>query len=132
MQLQNSPGNAVLSWDDFHDERTARIKNMLANQTFTDVTLLCNDPGTQDQVAITAHRVILAAASEFFNRVLQRDQDRGAVLYLRGASKENVIGMLNFIYSGECSIASLLWRRPRHLRLLSGVSPIALFSRRAP
>ena len=105
MQLQNSPGNAVLSWDDFHDERTARIKNMLANQTFTDVTLLCNDTGTQDQVAITAHRVILAAASEFFNRVLQRDQDRGAVLYLRGASKENVIGMLNFIYSGECSIA---------------------------
>ena len=103
--MQNSLGNAVLSWDDFHEERTARIKNMLANQTFTDVTLLCNDSGSQDQVAITAHRVILSAASEFFNRVLQRDQDRGAVLYLRGASKENVIGMLNFIYSGECSIA---------------------------
>ena len=103
--MHNSLGNAVLSWDDFHEERTAKIKHMLANQTFTDVTLLCNDTGGQDQVAITAHRVILSAASEFFSRVLQRDQDRGAVLYLRGASKENVIGMLNFIYSGECSIA---------------------------
>ena len=96
-------GSAVISWDDFHEERTNKIKHMLANQTFTDVTLLCNDVGN-DQVAITAHRVILSAASEFFSRVLQREQDKGAVLYLRGASKENVISLLNFIYSGECSI----------------------------
>jgi len=96
-------GNALLRWDDFHEERTNKIKHMLANQTFTDVTLLCNDDGGV-QVAITAHRVILSAASEFFSRVLGREQDKNAVLYLRGASKENVISLLNFIYSGECSI----------------------------
>ena len=96
-------GSALLSWDDFQQERTVRTKQMLASQTFTDVTLLCGGPGAEE-VAITAHRVILAAASEFFGRVLGREQDRGAVLFLRGAAKENVISLLNFIYSGECSV----------------------------
>ena len=99
----SNAGTAVVTWEDFNNERTNKIKQMLANQTFTDVTLLCNDV-EGGQVAITAHRVILSAASEFFSKVLQRDQDRAATLYLRGASKESVISLLNFIYSGECTV----------------------------
>ena len=71
---------------------------MLDSGEFLDVTLVADD----DQVK--AHKVILSAASPFFQQLLLRNPHNHPLLYLRGTSKSDIQSLLDFIYSGETSV----------------------------
>ena len=88
----------AVSWTNHESDRTLSVKNMLENNTFVDVTLVCDD----DQ--LEAHKVLLSAASPFFNQILQRNPHSHPLIYLRGSLKKDVSAILDFIYSGETKV----------------------------
>jgi hypothetical protein len=67
---------------------------------FSDVSFLCSD-GRQ----LGAHRVVLASSSPFFWDMLQSIQHPHPVVYLRGVTFEDMVSVLDFIYSGKVSLA---------------------------
>ena len=55
-----------IQWNDFQDNIKSVFGNLRENNDFTDVTLACED-GQQ----VEAHKVILAASSPFFQKLLE-------------------------------------------------------------
>ena len=55
-----------LQWNDFQDNVKTAFGNLRDTSDFVDVTLAC-----EDGQRIEAHKVILAASSPFFQRVLK-------------------------------------------------------------
>ena len=88
----------VLNWGLHKQSRTSAVKSLWENEDFLDVTIACDD----DQ--INAHKVILSAASPFFQTILKRNPHSHPLLYLRGTKKKDIKSLLDFIYSGETCV----------------------------
>ena len=67
----------ILSWALHAKARTAKLKSLWESSDFLDVTIACDD----DQIG--AHKVILSAASPFFETILKRNPHKHPLLYLR-------------------------------------------------
>ncbi len=52
-----------------------------------------------------AHKVILAACSPFFKRVLSANPHQNPLIYLKGVDHDNLMAVLNFMYHGEVNVA---------------------------
>jgi len=59
--------NCVIRWDLHEENRLSALKSLWENEDFLDVTIACDD----DQ--IDAHKVVLSAASPFFQNILKRN-----------------------------------------------------------
>ena len=94
----SNDGTFVLKWDLHEETRTSTLKSLWKNEDFLDVTIACDD----DQ--IDAHKVILSAASPFFESILKRNPHNHPLLYLRGTNKKDMQSLLTFIYSGETQV----------------------------
>ena len=51
-----------------------------------------------------AHKVILAASSPFFEKILQRNKHPRPLIYLRGFKSEDFVSILDFLYFGEANV----------------------------
>ena len=58
-----------LQWNNFQENVNVAFRNLRGDETFTDVTLTCED-GQQ----VEAHKVILAGSSPFFKKLLERNK----------------------------------------------------------
>ena len=56
-----------LRWNDFEANISKAFHDLKEEQDFTDVTLVCSDS------QVEAHKVILAASSPFFKRILKKN-----------------------------------------------------------
>ena len=65
----NMSEKLCLQWNDFQDNIKSAFGNLREDNDFTDVTLACED-GQQ----VEAHKVILAASSPFFQKLLGRNK----------------------------------------------------------
>ena len=74
-----------LRWDQHEENRTSTLRSLWKNEDFLDVTIACDD----DQ--IDAHKVILSAASPFFQNILKRNPQSHPLLYLRGTRKNDIL-----------------------------------------
>ena len=88
-----------LEWNDFKENVKSAFGRLRDDKEFTDVTLACGD-GQQMQ----ALEVILAASSPFFERILQRNKNPNALIYLRGFQWQDLLAILDFIYFGEANV----------------------------
>ena len=68
-----------LQWNDFRENVDSAFKSLRNDKKFTDVTLACED-GQQ----IEAHKIILAASSPFFEKILHKSKHPHPLIYLRG------------------------------------------------
>ena len=68
-----------LQWNDFQDNIKIAFGNLREDKDFADVTLACED-GQQ----VEAHKVILAASSPFFQKLLRRNKHPQPLIYMRG------------------------------------------------
>ena len=68
-----------LKCDDFQNSISSSLGQMRKDGDFADVTLTCD--GDQK---IEAHKVILAASSGFFRKVLKGNMHPHPLLYMRG------------------------------------------------
>ena len=65
----NMSEKLCLQWNDFQENIKSAFVNLKKDNDFTDVTLACGD-GEQ----VEAHKVILAASSPFFQKLLGRNK----------------------------------------------------------
>ena len=71
----------TLSWDEFNQKCPKVFKELWLDTDFSDVTL-----ATEDNGQLSAHKVILAACSPLFKRLLQKNPNDHPLLYLMGYS----------------------------------------------
>ena len=75
---------------------------MRDDSEFFDVTLCC-DNGTD---LVQAHKVILAACSPLFRKILAHQKNQqNPLLYLKGIRLKELQAVLNFMYHGEVNVA---------------------------
>ena len=88
-----------LQWNDFKVNVNSAFGRLRDDKEFTDVTLACED-GHQ----MEAHKIILAASSPFFDKVLQRNKHPHPLIYLRDFKSEDLMAILDFLYLGEANV----------------------------
>merc|ERR1712200_240068 len=88
-----------LQWNDFKENVNSAFGNLRNEKEFADVTLACED-GKQ----IEAHKVILAASSPFFEKILQKSKHPHPLIYLKGFQSNDFASILDFLYFGEANI----------------------------
>jgi len=89
-----------LNWAEFTSYTSKTFKDLLHNQDFADVTLVCDD-----DEAIKAHKVILSACSPFFNRILKKNNEHNhPLIYLSDVNLNELKAVINFMYLGQTNV----------------------------
>ena len=88
-----------LQWNDFQDNVRNYFGHLRNNTDFVDVTLACED-GQQIEV----HKVILAASSPFFQRILKRHKHSHPLIYMKGVKSDDLKAIVDFLYFGEAKV----------------------------
>ena len=95
-----------LRWNDFGTNIMGSMQQLREDEDFLDVSLVTSDSGSK---VLEAHRVVLAACSNFFKQILRR-QSRSyppnPFIFLRGISFEDLAAVLEFMYHGEVKVSS--------------------------
>ena len=86
-----------IKWDDFQKNVSSSFREI--REDFCDVTLTC-----EANMKITAHKVILAASSNFFREILTENQHPHPLLYMRGIKGVHLKSVIDFIYHGEVNV----------------------------
>ena len=89
----------TLSWDDFNQKCPKVFKELWLDTDLSDVTL-----ATEDNDQLAAHKVILAASSPFFKRLLEKNQNPHPLLFLMGVKTVQLRQLLSYIYLGKCDL----------------------------
>lgn len=95
--------NFDVVWSSYSDHVTSMLKDIIASNEFTDVTLVCTD-----KVKLQAHKIVLSAGSHFFNNILNDAGEFKPIVYLKGIHSSEMKNLLEFIYTGETSFAQHL------------------------
>ena len=88
-----------LQWNDFQENVKSAFRNLREDKDFADVTLACED-GQQ----VEAHKVILAASSPFFQKLLGRNKHPHPLIYMRGMKSVDMLAIIDFLYCGEANV----------------------------
>ena len=88
-----------LQWNDFQENIKSAFGSLREDNDFTDVTLACED-GQQ----VEAHKMILAASSPFFQKLLGRNKHPHPLIYMRGMKSEYLLAIVDFLYCGEANV----------------------------
>ena len=75
--MANDCENLHISYDEFHENIGSSLLALQKDSFLVDVTLACQDG------KISAHKVILAASSLFFQSVLKEVINRELIIYLK-------------------------------------------------
>ena len=95
--------NFYLRWNDFQSNISSSFRELREDSEFFDVTLCCNN-GTD---IIQAHKVVLAACSPFFRKILNHQKSQqNPLLYMKGICLSDLQAILNFIYHGEVNVST--------------------------
>ena len=91
-----------LRWNSFESNISSSFQELREDSEFFDVTLCC-DNGID---IVQAHKVILAACSPFFRKILSHQKSQqNPLLYLKGICLEDLQAALEFMYHGEVNLA---------------------------
>ena len=89
----------VLKWDNFKLGFFSNIKTLQHDPAFSDVTLVCDNG-----LKISAHKIILAAASPLFNDLLQQSDSSKSLLYFSDVNHSQLKFLMDLMYSGEVTM----------------------------
>ena len=91
-----------LRWNSFESNISGSFQELREDSEFFDVTLCC-DNGID---IVQAHKVILAACSPFFRKILSHQKNQqNPLLYLKGICLKDLQIAIKFMYHGEVNIA---------------------------
>ena len=99
--LRKSMGSSekfCLRWNDFERNISSAFYDFKEEKDFADVTLACADG------QVESHKLILAASSPFFKRVLKKNPHSHPLIYLKGIKFSDVEAVLEFIHHGEVNV----------------------------
>ena len=86
-------------WNEFQENIHSSFEELRHDKEFVDVTLACED-GSQ----VEAHKVILAASSPFFQKLLKKNKHPHPLIVMRGIRADELVALLDFMYIGEVNI----------------------------
>ena len=58
----------------------------------------------EDGQQMEAHKIILAASSPFFRKVLERSEHPHPLIYMRGLKSNDLVAIVDFLYFGEADV----------------------------
>ena len=90
--------NFCLKWNDFQKNMTAFFKEI--RNDFCDVTLV-----SKGNKKIEAHKIILAASSNFFRDIFRQNPHPNPLLYMGGIKDNQLSAVMDFMYHGEANVA---------------------------
>lgn len=90
--------NFNVSYDEFHENIGGSLLALQKCSSFVDVSLACLDGHVQ------AHKVILAASSQFFQTILNEVTSKDLVIYLKGVKVKYLTYLIDFIYNGNVDV----------------------------
>ena len=88
-----------LKWNDFQSNVSKTFSTLRKEQDFFDITLL-----SDDGEAVSAHKVVLSASSEFFKSVLRKADHSKPMIYLNGVDYKDLNHILDYIYEGQVQL----------------------------
>ena len=88
-----------LQWDDFRENIKYAFGNFREDENFNDVTLVC-----EDGQHVEAHKVVLAASSPFFQKLLGRNKHPHPLIFMRGVKFDDLSAIVDFLYRGEANV----------------------------
>ena len=88
-----------INWNDFQSTMTGSFGNLWKEEELFDVTLV-----SDDEVHISAHKVVLAACSSFFKNTFKSVGHSHPLIFLSGMSSSNINSLLEYIYLGKIEI----------------------------
>ena len=88
-----------LSWGDFQNNLNTTVGELRHYEDFADVTLAC-----EDGEEVRAHKIILAASSQYFKTLLSKNKHAHPLIYMRGVKSVDLLSMVDFIYFGEANV----------------------------
>ena len=88
-----------LKWNDFQNNVSQSFGILRTEKEFFNVTLI-----SEDESQFEAHKLVLAACSPFFKRILKNTHSLHPILYLSGVHSTILKSILDFIYNGEASM----------------------------
>ena len=89
-----------LTWNEFEQSTSNAFKDLLDQQDFVDVTLVC-----EDSKEIKCHKVVLSACSPVFKSILLRNPHQHPLLYLSGVQHIELKSLVSFMYLGQTEVA---------------------------
>ena len=93
-----SPSSYKLTWTDFEANIKSALFDIKREKDFSDVTLACEDR------QVEAHKLILAANSTFFSRILKKFKHSHPLIYLKDIKFSVLEELMEFIYFGEVTL----------------------------
>jgi hypothetical protein len=81
---------------DFQTNITETFKQFGKTDTFSDVTLACDDGQL-----FNAHKIVLSAGSKFFRNILERTKHPQPFIYLKGINVDELGNIIDFLSTGE-------------------------------
>ena len=95
----NNMDKFSLKWSDFDTNIREHFRKLRTDRKLFDVTL-----ATDDGQHIQAHKIILSAASSFFNDMFLRNNHGNMLIYLKGVSSAQLENITDFMYNGEAFV----------------------------
>ena len=89
-----------LRWTEFANNISNAFYDLKENKDFTDLTLVCAE---HQQVEV--HKVVMAASSNFFKKVLKHIKHSHPLVYLKGIKIADMEALLSYMYQGQVSLA---------------------------
>ena len=90
----------TLRWNDFHVGVADYFRKFRNAEDFYDVTLV-----SDDQQQVSAHKIVLASASRYFENILKKNQHSHPLLCLDGIDAKELRNIVDYIYNGELQIS---------------------------
>ena len=87
-----------MTWTSYTDHLREALGDLLSSNSFTDVTLICDD-----KKKISAHKIILSAFSPVFKDIFETDQNQKSIIYLKGIQSSEMESIVEFMYLGEAT-----------------------------
>ena len=79
-----------IKWESFEDSVTRSYSQLRNEKKFSDVTLV-----SDDHHLVSAHKVVLATCSKYFNDILKQDPTGSALLCLEGVGQNDLNNLLD-------------------------------------
>ena len=88
------------AWSEYQLQSKSLLQNIYKGEEFYDVTLV-----SDDEQFIKAHKVVLAASSEYFRRIMSlQSSNSNPMVIMRGISGKILDNIMKFLYLGETAV----------------------------
>ena len=92
-----------LKWKDFQWNISKSFRRLRCEEEMLDIQLV-----GEDQIQVSAHRLVLSACSPYFRNILRQNKHSNLTLCLEGVDSRHLNSLLDYIYHGEVQIHQVI------------------------